>query len=123
MGGSPTAAGAVLTVPVARLLEHAARSEADGVAVLAGWTRLWHGPSLPGWWAAQHVDPRTRAGVGRDARAVRVRALVADGSSVAAAAAVTGITERTAYRYLAGGRARDSPDSGAATWPLREACR
>jgi len=48
-----TAAGAVLGVSVARLLGHTGRAGEDGVAVMAGWTRRWHGPSLPGWWAAQ----------------------------------------------------------------------
>jgi len=73
---SVTAARAVLGVSVARLLDHTVRAGADGVAVMAGWARLWHGPSLAGWWAAQRVDPRTAARVRRDARAERVRALV-----------------------------------------------
>ncbi len=42
-------------------------------------TRLWHGPSLPGWWAAQRVESRGAARVWRDARADRVRALVTEG--------------------------------------------
>ncbi len=104
---TPTAARAVLGVPVTRLLELTARAEADVVAVMAGWTRLWHGPSLPGWWAAQRADPRRVDQRRRDVCADRVRELVAGGSAVAAAAAAAGVTERTAYRYLAGGRARE----------------
>jgi len=102
-----TAARAVLGVPVSRLLELRALGEGDGVAVMAGWTRLWHEPSLPGWWAAQRVDLRRAPRVRSDARADQVRALVAGGSTVAAAAAEAGVTERTAYRYLAGGRSQD----------------
>jgi len=101
---TPTAAGAVLGVPVSRLLELSARAGADGVAVMAGWTRLWHEPSPPGWWAAQRADPRRVDQRRRDVCADRVRELVAGGSAVAAAA---GVTEGTAYRYLAGGRARE----------------
>jgi len=97
----------VLGVPVTRLLGHTGRADADGVAVLAGWTRLWHGPSLPGWWAALRADPRMVHQRRRDVRVDRVRELVAGGSTVAVAAAVFGVTERTAYRYLATGRARD----------------
>ncbi len=99
-----TAARAVLGVSVARLLEHTAQAEADGVAVMAGWTRLWHGPSLAGWWAAQRVDARGAARVRRDARADRVRALVAGGATVAAAAAEVGVNQTSAYRYLQVGR-------------------
>jgi len=43
-----TAARAVVGVSVDRLLAHTARAEADGVAVMAGWTRLWHGHRWPG---------------------------------------------------------------------------
>jgi hypothetical protein len=68
--------------------------------VMAGWTRLRHGPSLPGWWSAQRVDPRTAAQVRRDARADRVRALVAEGATVAAAATEIGVSQTSAYRYL-----------------------
>jgi len=99
-----TAAGAVLGVSVARLLEHTVRAEADGVAVMAGWTRRWHGPSLPGWWAAQRVDSRPAARVRRDARAGGVCALVAGGATVATAAAEVGVTQSSAYRYLRAGR-------------------
>jgi len=76
------------------------RAEVDGVAVMAGWTRLWHGPSLPGWWAAQRVESRPAARVRRDARADRVRALVAGGATVTAAAAQVGVDPSGAYRYL-----------------------
>ncbi len=99
-----TAARAVLGVSVARLLEHTARAETGGVAVMVGWTRLWHGPSLPGWWAAQRVDSRPAARVRRDARADRVRALVAEGATVAAAAAEVGVSPSSAFRYLQVGR-------------------
>ncbi len=100
-----TAARGVLGVSVDRLLEHTARAEVDGVAVMAGWTRLWHGPSLPGWWTEQRVDTRRVARVRRDARAERVRGLVAAGVTVAAAAAEVGVTRSSAYRYLrVGGR-------------------
>jgi len=99
-----TAARAVLGVSMARLLEHTARAEAAGVAVMAGWTRLWHGPSLPGWWAAQRVDARGAARVQRDARADRVRALVAAGATVPSAAAQVGVQRSSAYRYLRDGR-------------------
>ncbi len=70
------AARAVLGVSAARLLEHTARAEGDGVAVMVGWIRRWHGPSLPGWWAAQRVESRSVARVRRDGRADRVRVLV-----------------------------------------------
>jgi len=102
--GTATAARAVFGVSVARLLEHTARAEADGVAVMAGWTRLWHGPSLPGWWTAQRVDARPAARVRRDARADRVRVLVAAGATVAAAAAEVGVSPSSAFRYLQFGR-------------------
>jgi len=95
-----TAARALLGVAATQLLEHTARAEADGVAVMAGWTRRWHGPSLPGWWAAQRVESRAAARVRRDARAHRVRALVAGGATVAVAAAEVGVTPSSAYRYL-----------------------
>jgi len=85
-----TAARAVLGVSVGRLLEPTAGAETDGVAVMAGWTLRWPGPSLPGWWAAQRVDCRPGARVRRDARADRVRALVAGGATVVAAAAEVG---------------------------------
>ncbi len=98
------AARAVLGVSVVRLLKHTARAGADGVAVMAGWTRLWHGPSLPGWWAAQRVDSRPAARVRRDARADRVRELVTGGATVAAAAAEVGVDPSSAYRYLHAGR-------------------
>jgi len=93
-------ARAVLGVSVARLLEHTVGAEGDGVAVMAGWTRLWHGPSLPGWWTAQRVDPRPPARVRREACADRVRALVAGGATAAAAAAEVGVEKSSAYRYL-----------------------
>jgi len=101
-----TAARAVLGVSVTRLLEHTVRAEAeaDGVAAMAGWTRLWHGPSLPGWWAAQRVESRPAALVRRDARAERVRARVAGGATAAAAAAEVGVEKSSAYRYLRGRR-------------------
>jgi len=102
-----TAARAVLGVSVAGLLEHTVRAEADGVAVMAGWTRLWHGPSLPGWRAAQRVDLRSVTRVWRDAGAERVRVLVAGCANVPAAAAEVGVTERTVYRHLEEGRAQD----------------
>jgi len=95
-----TAARAVLGVSVDRLLEHTARAEQDGVAVMAGWTRRWDGPSLPEWWAAQRVDPRGAARVRRDACGDRVRELVAGGASVAAAAATVGVHPSTAHRHL-----------------------
>jgi len=99
-----SAATAVLAVPVTRLLGHSARAEADGVAVMAGWTRLWHGPSLPAWWSTQQVDLRTAARVRGDARAERVRTLIADGTTVTRAAAEVGVNRTTAYRYLKTGR-------------------
>jgi len=102
-----TAARAVLGVSGSRLLEHNAQAEADGVAVMAGWTRLWHGPSLPGWWAAQRVDSRPAARVRRDARADRVRELVAGGATVTRAAAEVGVEKSSAYRYLRVGRRQD----------------
>jgi len=101
-----SAGRAVLGVSVARLLEHTARAEAAGVAVMAGWTRLWHGPSLPGWWAAQRVESRPGALVRRDARADRVRSLVAGGVTVAAAAAGVGVSKSSAFRYLQAGRSQ-----------------
>jgi len=55
--------GAVLGVSVARLLGQTAQAEADGVAMMAGWTRVWHGPSLPGWWVLPRVGPRRRRGL------------------------------------------------------------
>ncbi len=102
-----TAARAVLGVSVARLLEHTGPAEAAGAVVMAGWTRLWHGPSLPGWWAAQRVDSRPAARVRRDARAEWVRELVAGGATVAAAAAEVGVSPSSAHRYLQAGRPRD----------------
>jgi len=99
-----TAARAVLGVSVARLLEHTARAEADGVAVMAGWARVWHGPSLPGWWVLPRVESRTAARVRRDARADRVRALVAGGATVPAADAQVGVEKSTDYRDLRVGR-------------------
>jgi len=99
-----TAARAVLRVSVSRLLEHTALAEADGGAVMVGWTRLWHGPSLSGWWAVQRVDVGTTARVRRDARARRVRALVAGGATVVAAAAEVGVEKSSAYRYMHLGR-------------------
>jgi len=57
-------------------------------------------PSLPGWWAVQRVDSRTAARVRRDARADQVRALVAGGATIAAAAAEIGVNQSSAYRYL-----------------------
>jgi len=74
---------------------------------MAGWTRLWHGPSLLGWWAAQRVDSRTGARVRRDARADEVRALVAGGATVAAAATEVGVDQTSAYRYMQIGRRQD----------------
>jgi len=94
------AVAAVLGVARERVLGCAGRAEADGVAVMAGWTRLWHGPSLSGWWAAQQIDPRPAARVRRDARAERVRALVAGGATVPVAAAEVGVNQTSAYRYL-----------------------
>ncbi len=99
-----TAARAVLGVGVARLLEHAGPAEADGVAVMAGWTRLWHGPSLPGWWIAPRVQSWTAARVRGDARADRVRGLVAAGATVKVAAAEAGVSPSSAHRYLRAGR-------------------
>jgi len=104
-----TAARAVLGVSVPRLLEQTVRAEGDGVAVMVGWTRLWHGRSLPGWWAAQRVDSRPAARVRRDARAGRVRALVAGGATAAAAAAEVGVEKSSAYRYLRVGRGEERP--------------
>jgi len=101
-----TAGRAVLVVSVVRLLEHTVRAEAAGVAVMAGWTRLWHGPSLPGWWAAQRVESRPAALVRRDARADRARALVAGGVTVAAAAVEVGVSKSSAFRYLQAGRSQ-----------------
>jgi len=98
------AAKAVLGVSVARLLEHTAQAEGDGVAVMVGWARLWHGPSLPGWWTAQRVDCRPAARVRGDVRADRVRALVANGVTAAAAAAEVGVCSSSAFRYLRVGR-------------------
>ncbi len=104
-----TAARAVLGVSVDRLLAPTARAEADGVVVMVGWTRLWHGPSLPGWWAAQRVESRRAARVRRDARADRVHGLVAGGATVAGAAATVGVSPSSAYRYLRVRGARADP--------------
>jgi len=104
-----TAERAVLGVSVARLLEYTARAELDGVWAMVGWTRLSHVPSLPGWWAAQRVDSRPAARVRRDARAGRVRALVAGGATAAAAAAEVGVEKSSAYRYLRVGRGEERP--------------
>ncbi len=65
--------------------------------------------SLPGWRAAQRVDLRSVTRVWRDAGAERVRVLVAGCANVPAAAAEVGVTERTVYRHLEEGRARDWP--------------
>jgi len=97
---TPTAARAVLGVPVTRLLELTARAEADVVAVMAGWTRLWHGPSLPGWWAQRRVELRTPRQVLGDSRQARVRSLVAAGATVPRAAGEVGVSASIAYRYL-----------------------
>lgn len=35
------------------------------VAVLASWSRVWHGPSLLGWWAGQGVSPGAAAWAAR----------------------------------------------------------
>jgi len=102
-----TAAAVLLGAARKRVLGCAGRAETDGVAVMAGWTRLWHAPSLPGWWAAQQIDPRTAARVRRDARAERVRALVAGGATVAGAAAEVGVNQTSVHRYLRVGRRQD----------------
>lgn len=68
---------------------------------MAGWTRVWHRPSLTGWWSEQQVDERRAPRVRRDARGDRVRALVAGGATVTGAAAEVGVHVRTAHRYLA----------------------
>ena len=101
-----SAGRAVLGVSVARLLEHTGPAEAVGVAVMVGWTRLWHGPSLPRWWAEQRVESRSAALVRRDARAARVRSLVAGGAPVAVAAVEVGVSPSSAFRYLQVGRSR-----------------
>ncbi len=62
---TPAGAG-VLGVAVERLLAYRVDADRDGVAVMAGWTRRWHGPSLSGWWAQRRVELRTpRQGAGR----------------------------------------------------------
>ncbi len=94
------AAATVLGVARERVLGCAGRAEADGVAVMAGWTRMWHTPSLPGWWVAQQIDLRTAAQVRRDDRAERVRGLVAGGATIPGAAAEVGVDQTSAYRYL-----------------------
>lgn len=115
-GWVPTAAAAgLLGVSVPRLLEHTGDATAAGVAVMAGWSRVWHAPSLPRWWAARHVDPRTGPQRLADDRARRVRALVAEGATAAAAAAQVGVCERTAHRYLRRESARTARGSGLET--------
>jgi len=86
------------------LLAYRVQAERDGVAVMAGWTRLWHGPSLPGWWAQWRVELRTPQQVLAEDRRARVRALVEAGATVPGAAAEVGISPSLAYRYL-----KDSP--------------
>jgi len=76
---------------------------------MAGWTRMWHTPSLSGWWAAQKVDPRTAVQARRDDRAERVRGLVAGGATVSGAAAEVGVDQTSAYRYLQAARERTTP--------------
>jgi len=98
------AAAAVLGVSGQRLLAYRVQAERDGVAVMAGWTRLWHGPSLPGWWAQWRVELRTPQQVLAEDRRARVRALVEAGATVPGAAAEVGISPSLAYRYL-----KDSP--------------
>ncbi len=98
------AAAAVLGVPGQRLLAYRVQAERDGVAVMAGWTRRWNGPSLPGWWAQWRVELRTPQQLVAEDRRARVRALVAAGATVPGAAAEVGVSPSLAYRYL-----RDSP--------------
>ena len=100
---TPAAAGQ-LGVSGERLLAHRVDAERDGVAVMAGWTRRWHGPSLPEWWAQRRVEPRTPQQVLAEDRQARVRALVAAGATVPRAAGEVGISPSLAYRYL-----KDSP--------------
>ncbi len=94
------AAAAVLGVSGERLLAYRVDAERDGVAVMAGWTRRWHGPSLPGWWAQWRVEPRTPQQVLAEDRRARVRALVEAGARAPGAAAEVGISASLAYRYL-----------------------
>jgi len=100
-GWVPTpAAAAVLGVSENRLLAHRVDAERDGVAVMTGWTRRWHAPALPDWWAQRGVELRTPQQVVGDRRRARVRELVAAGATVPVAAAEVGVTASVAYRYL-----------------------
>lgn len=94
------AAAGQLGVSVERLLVHRVDAERDGVAVMAGWTRLWHGPSLSGWWAQRRVELRTPQQLVAADRRARVRALVAAGATVPGAADEVGVSASLAYRYL-----------------------
>jgi len=96
---TPAAAG-VLGVSAERLLAYRVEAERDGVTVMAGWTRRWYGPSLPGWWAQWRVELRTPRQVVGDSRRAPVRSLVAAGATVPGAAADVGVSASVAYRYL-----------------------
>lgn len=87
-------------VSAERLLSHWVDAERDGVAVLAGRTRLWLGPALPGWWAQRRVELRTPQQVLAGDRRSRVRALVAADATVPWAAADVRISASVAYRHL-----------------------
>jgi len=89
-----------LGVPVERLLAYRVDADRDGVTVMAGWTRRWHGPSLSGWWAQRRVELRTPRQVLGDSRQARVRSLVAAGATVPRAAGEVGVSASIAYRYL-----------------------
>ena len=101
-GGWVDTAGAagVLGVSGERWLAFRVEAERDGVTVMAGWTRRWYGPSLPGWWAQRRVELRTPRQVLGDSRQARVRSLVAAGATVPGAAADVGVSASVAYRYL-----------------------
>lgn len=96
---TPAGAG-VLGVAVERLLAYRVQADRDGVAVMAGWTRRWHGPSLSGWWAQRRVELRTPRQVLAADRRARVRSLVAAGATVPRAAGEVGVSASIAYRYL-----------------------
>jgi hypothetical protein len=93
-------AAGVLGVSGERWLAFRVEAERDGVTVMAGWTRRWYGPSLPGWWAQRRVELRTPQQVVGDSRRARVRSLVAAGATVPGAAADVGVSASVAYRYL-----------------------
>ncbi len=96
---TPAGAG-VSGVAVERLLAYRVDADRDGVTVMAGWTRRWHGPSLSGWWAQRRVGLRTPRQVLAADRRSRVRSLVAAGATVPRAAGEVGVSASIAYCYL-----------------------